>query len=1035
MKTNKSLPKPLILAASVLVWCGLNLHAQPVITNQPASLTNAPGTAANFSVAVNGTGPFTYQWQFNGAALPNNIITGVAGGYVSYSYSGDGGPATNAGLNYPSGVAFDVFGNMFIADRINNRIRKVNANGIITTVAGGGHAYPGNGGAATNTSLYWPYGVACDAYGNLFIADTYDSRILKVATNGILATVAGKSGNSYSGDGGAATNANLNNPSGVACDAYGNLYIADAGNNRIRKVATNGIITTVAGNGSMSFSGDGGAATNASLNFPIGLACDAYGNLYIADTYNTCIRKVDTNGIISTVAGKGVSGYFSGDGGPATNASLDLPFGVACDAYGNLFIADTDNERIRKVDSNGIISTVAGNSGNWYPGCGNGGPATNAFLNHPTGVAFDASGNLYIADYDLNGIREVFLYAGYPTLILGNIGAINAGNYSVVITSSYGSVTSAVATLTVAAPAIITGQPASQIVGVGSSPNFSVAVAGSGPFGYELYFAGTNLVQSGTNSTLTLTSVSTNNTGNYTVVVTNSYGSVTSHVATLTVMLPPSVTIQPISQTNLPGTPVSFGVTVAGVGPFTYQWLFNGTNFQNNIITTVAGKNSVGYSGDGGPATNASLNSPSGVAFDAFGNLYIADQTNNRIRKVDTNGNITTVAGKSFSGYSGDGGPATNAYLYLPSGVAFNASGNLYIADQKNNLIRKVATNGIITTVAGGGTPTYPSIGDGGAATNASLSVPTGVTFDAFGNMYIADRYNGRIRKVDTAGNIITVAGKSLGYSGDGGIATNATLALPFGVAFDAFGNLYIADSSNQRIRKVDTNGIITTVAGKNGSGYSGDGVAATNATLSFPSGVACDAFDNLYIADRNNNRIREVDSNGIITTVAGNGSSGYSGDGSAATNASLNLPIGVAFDASGNLYIADFFNSRIREVDFAGCPSFSLNNVGITNAGNYTVVITSSYGSVTSAVATLTVTIPRTPPQIIGSGASFGFATNQFGFNISGAFGQTIVVDGSTNLVDWTPLFTNTADNNPFYFLDTASTNFPWRFYRARLP
>ena len=1035
MKTKKLLQKPLILAASVLVWCGLNLHAQPVITNQPASLTNAPGTAANFSVAVNGTGPFTYQWQFNGAALPNNIITGVAGGYVSYSYSGDGGPATNAGLNYPSGVAFDVFGNMFIADRINNRIRKVNANGIIITVAGGGHAYPGNGGAATNTSLYWPYGVACDAYGNLFIADTYDSRILKVATNGILAIVAGKSGNSYSGDGGAATNANLNNPSGVACDAYGNLYIADAGNNRIRKVATNGIITTVAGNGSMSFSGDGGAATNASLNFPIGLACDAYGNLYIADTYNTCIRKVDTNGIISTVAGKGVSGYFSGDGGPATNASLDLPFGVACDAYGNLFIADTDNERIRKVDSNGIISTVAGNSGNWYPGCGNGGPATNAFLNHPTGVAFDASGNLYIADYDLNGIREVFLYAGYPTLILGNIGAINAGNYSVVITSSYGSVTSAVATLTVAAPAIITGQPASQIVGVGSSPNFSVAVAGSGPFGYELYFAGTNLVQSGTNSTLTLTSVSTNNTGNYTVVVTNSYGSVTSHVATLTVMLPPSVTIQPISQTNLPGTPVSFGVTVAGVGPFTYQWLFNGTNFQNNIITTVAGKNSVGYSGDGGPATNASLNSPSGVAFDAFGNLYIADQTNNRIRKVDTNGNITTVAGKSFSGYSGDGGPATNAYLYLPSGVAFNASGNLYIADQKNNLIRKVDTNGIITTVAGGGTPTYPSIGDGGAATNASLSVPTGVTFDAFGNMYIADRYNGRIRKVDTAGNITTVAGKSLGYSGDGGIATNATLALPFGVAFDAFGNLYIADSSNQRIRKVDTNGIITTVAGKNGSGYSGDGVAATNATLSFPFGVACDAFDNLYIADRNNNRIREVDSNGIITTVAGNGSSGYSGDGSAATNASLNLPIGVAFDASGNLYIADFFNSRIREVDFAGCPSFSLNNVGITNAGNYTVVITSPHGSVTSAVATLTVTIPRTPPQIIGSGASFGFATNQFGFNISGAFGQTIVVDGSTNLVDWTPLFTNTADNNPFYFLDTASTNFPWRFYRARLP
>jgi len=405
------------------------------------------------------------------------------------------------------------------------------------------------------------------------------------------------------------------------------------------------------------------------------------------------------------------------------------------------------------------------------------------------------------------------------------------------------------------------------------------------------------------------------------------------------------------------------------------------------MITTVAGNGGGGYFGDGGAATDAHLNSPSGVAFDAYGNLYIADQMNNRIREVNTNGNITTVAGKTGIGYSGDGGAATNANLYEPSGIAF----------------------------------------------------------DAFGNLYIADGNNSRVRMVNTNGIIATIAGKGFGYSGDGGAATNAKLATPSAVAFDVSGNLYVADPLNNDIRMVDTNGNITTVAGKGPAfplvgSYSGDGGAATDANLYQPSSVAFDAYGNLYVADQSNSRIREVGTNGIITTVAGNGPSypaagKFSGDGGVANNASLNLPAGVALDASGNLYIADFSNNRIREVHFAGCPNYALNNVIATNAGNYTVVVANSYGSVTSAVATLTVTIPRTPPQIIASGTNFGFATNQFGFNISGAFGQTIVVDGSTNLVDWTPLFTNTAGNNPFYFPDTASTNFPWRFYRARLP
>jgi sugar lactone lactonase YvrE len=424
---------------------------------------------------------------------------------------------------------------------------------------------------------------------------------------------------------------------------------------------------------------------------------------------------------------------------------------------------------------------------------------------------------------------------------------------------------------------------------------------------------------------------------------------------------------------------------------------------------------------------------PYGAAVDAAGNLYIADLYNERVRKVATNGIITTVAGNGSASYSGDGGAATSAGLDWPLGIAVDAFGNLYIADEFNERIRKVGTNGIISTVAGNGTPRFS--GDGGAATNASLLSPSSVALDASGNLYIDDYGHERIRKVDTNGLITTVAGNGgQGYSGDGGAATNASLDYPNGVAVDAFGNLYIDDFSNQRIRKVDTNGIITTVAGNGNYGYTGDGGAATNASLWAPRGVAVDSLGNLYIADMENNRIRKVDTNGIITTMAGNGSPTYAGDSGAATSASLYVPGGVAVDASGNLYIADTGNQRIREVAVAGYPTFTITNAGAVNAGNYTVVIMNPYGSVTSAVAALAVTIPNTPPQIVTSDLCFGFVTNQFGFHLSGAFGQTIVVDGSADLVNWTPLCTNTVGAGAVYFCDPGWTNFGWRFYRARL-
>jgi ribosomal protein S30 len=339
------------------------------------------------------------------------------------------------------------------------------------------------------------------------------------------------------------------------------------------------------------------------------------------------------------------------------------------------------------------------------------------------------------------------------------------------------------------------------------------------------------------------------------------------------------------------------------------------------IITTVAGNGVYGYSGDGGLATQAMLTYPHGVVVDASGNLYIADRDNERVRKVDTNGIITTVAGNGVYGYSGDGGPATQAMLRWPYGGAVDASGNLYIADMDNNRIRKVNANGIITRVAGNGIEGFS--GDGGPAAQARLYWPAAVAVDGFGQLYIADSGNNRIRKVDTKGIITTVAGNEMsGYNGDGGPATEATLDYPHGVAVDASGNLYIGDMNNYRIRKVDTNGIITTIAGGMGGGYAGDGGPATQAQLYFPQGVALDTSGNLYIADNENNCIRKVDANGIITTVAGNGTWGYSGDGGPATQAKLYYPTAVAVDGLGNLYIADSENHRIRLVKGVFIPT-----------------------------------------------------------------------------------------------------------------
>jgi sugar lactone lactonase YvrE len=337
-------------------------------------------------------------------------------------------------------------------------------------------------------------------------------------------------------------------------------------------------------------------------------------------------------------------------------------------------------------------------------------------------------------------------------------------------------------------------------------------------------------------------------------------------------------------------------------------------------ISTLVGNATRGAGGDGGPAKSASLNSPEDIALDPAGNLFIVDSGNNRVRRVDaTTGIITTVAGRA-DGFNGDGGPATSASLSSPGGIAVDEAGNLFIADTGNSRVRRVdAATGIITTVAGNGKFSFG--GDGGRATSASLNSPEDVAVDAAGNLFIVDTFNSRIRRVDTNGNITTVAGNGRsGPLGDGGPAINASLILPDGIVVDRMGNLFVVDTENNRVRRVNTDGTIMTVAGNGSVGFGGDGGRAVNASLNFPEGIAIDGMGNLFIVDTENSRVRRIDAaTGIIATVAGNGMAGFRGDGGRAIDASLNFPEEVALDAAGNLFIADTENNVIRSVKVAG--------------------------------------------------------------------------------------------------------------------
>jgi sugar lactone lactonase YvrE len=595
------------------------------------------------------------------------------------------------------------------------------------------------------------------------------------------------------------------------------LQVTDSASNTASRAYTldvfsPGYINVVAGGGSGATGGigNGGPALNSTLADARGVCFDAAQNLYIADKDHSRVRRVNAGtGQITTVAGTVSTGY-SGDGGPGTQAELWLPHDVVVhDASNSLYIADYGNHVVRRLDLvTGIITTYAGGGSG---GLGDGGQAVAAQMEYPEGLAVNAAGDLFIATR----------------------------------TNLYGC----------------------RIRKVTSSTGIISTVAGTGQNGFN----GDGI-----------------------------------DAAAAQLDNPRDVAVDSAGN-----------IFIADTSNFRIRRVDASTN----LISTVCGTGSYGFGGDGSAATSAAISGVASLFFDSAGDLWFADENNHRVRRINmSSGIVSTLAGSgpsapSSGGFAGDGGPAVAARLNRPNSMAINAAGHLYISDSYNSLVRRVDSGTqVITSVVGGSL----SYGDGLHATEALLISADDVVADRYGNLFICDTDHHRVRRVDAvSGRISTVAGVgTAGYSGDGGLATLAMLNLPIGLSIDADGNLFIADTNNQRLRRVDaTTGVMTTLAGTGTAGYSGDGGQATLAQITDPLDVAWDPAGFVLICE--SRRLRRVNlASGIISTVTGAGSPGFSGDGGPASAAETGMLTSVCLDASRNIFISDSGNYRVRRID-----------------------------------------------------------------------------------------------------------------------
>jgi sugar lactone lactonase YvrE len=783
---------------------------------------------------------------------------------------GTDGTGSNARFYFPALLALDSSGNVYVADSGNNIIRKMTPAGVVTTLAGCTTCAAGSSdGSGTNALFKNPSGVAVDRTGNLYVADTGNHTIRQVTTNGVVTTVAGLVGSAGSADG-IGSDARFNGLVGLATDAPGNLYVADEQNHTIRLMTPAGLVTTLAGLAGVSGSADG-TGTNALFSLPYGIAVDNVGNVYVADVNNT-LRKITPAGVVTTLAG--LADAVGASDGTGSDVRFDCPGGVAVDNTGNLYVADSGNATIRRVTPAGLVTTLAGVAGVSGPSIFGGfggsdmpGTGGGARFWYPDGIAVDSAGTLYVGDLYSSTILEgrAAVYTPYTfTTIAGNAG--------------YGSAD-----------------------GFGSLARFNepwgIAVDGSGNIYVSDYnnFTIRKVTPAGVVTTLAaMAGISGNTDG-----VGNGarFGGSSSNPF--------------FSNSNGPE-----GLAVDSSGNVYVADPWNSAIRKvtpGGVVTTLASGN--GGARDG-PVGTAGLDRPSSVAVGLEGAVYFVEPDSDLLRKVTPDRTVFTVAGMAYSPGSIDGTNST-ARFRSPNGVAVDGDGNIYVADTGNATIRKVTPAGVVTTLAG----SAGNLGSAdGTGNTARFYRPGALAVDTAGVVYVADAYYGTIRKVTPAGEVTTLAGcgscTNVGFDGTG---TNAVFYQPSGIAVDPAGNVVVADTYDNTVRKVTPAGVVTTLAGLAGGGYgSSDGIGPA-AFFSGPSAVAADGAGNVYVADYYNNTIRKVTTTGVVTTLAGCASC-YRGlaDGTNA-DARFDNPYGLAADDAGNVYVADTYNSAIRKVTPAG--------------------------------------------------------------------------------------------------------------------
>jgi hypothetical protein len=789
---------------------------------------------------------------------------------------------------------------------------------LLNTLVGNGVALDHIDGTGSNARLLNPTGVTVDASGNIYLADGGDHTVRKVSASGAVTTLAGGSGLAGSADG-TGTSARFVYPFAIAVDGNGNVYVTDIGNHNIRKITAGGSVTTLAGGaGAGSLDGSGSAAQ---FSFPEGIAVDASGTVYVSDTNNHTLRKISPAGAVTTFAGvAGQPGVVDGTGG---SALFNYPFGLAVDVVGNLYVADHGNSTIRKVTSGGTVTTLAGSAGLNGTTDGQG---TAARFDHPSAVALDGAGNVYVIDTSNQTVRKISLNGSVSTLA-GSPGAVGRTD------------------------------------GAGTAAKFfypgGIAVTGAG----TVYVA---------------------DTGNHTLRVVTSAGVVTTLAGA----------------TGLPGIAdgvggealfsYPYGITMDASGNLYIADHDNNTIRRMNTaggVTTLAGAAKISGSADGVGGA-ARFNGPAGVAVDGSGNIYVADAGNTSIRKVTANGTVTTFAGVSGVAGSADGVGA-GARFNAPQGLAVDAAGNVYVADTNNSTVRKITPAGVVTTLAGVAGQTGTADGPGGSA---RFNGPYAVAVDASGNVYVADFFNATIRKITASGTVSTLAG----FAGQGSMADGfgaaARFNQPYGVAVDGSGNVFVADTYNRAVRIISAAGSVTTLGGVNSRFY-------------YPQGIATDSAGNLYIADGDNQSITK----GVF--VASPPSGGFVASPTVAAGQSTSFTIGAASALTtyqwqlstdaGATWTAISNNST-----YSGATTTTLSLTGITSGmsgGRYRALLANPAGTSVSGTATLTVTGTTPPPTgaarlinvsvrtFVGTGDS----TVAVGFGLSGAGSKQLLIRG----------------------------------------